>query len=708
MALHASSAAATLPMLPPDYHHEVAQELVAFFHGFYRFGAAPTQFNLDDPQYLQMLHNMMFASLTIGAIVFIVLCIIVIRRTILHIRSSYARSLSMESSSIEISAVILLTVLAISSLSGLLGEAQVDYSAGVVRHAMTNTSRLFESSQRLAWDSVNTSQSIKMLADDLLVSFNDTDLPSDAFKMSGEAQILFHASKELYNATDKLLPKNYAEQAKDWEYSYFMLKSTTNFAILAVALASFLSISSIGWSMVTPLRLSIFIILSVVPISHTLIGVYLSSTMMTADFCSAPMNSTMTLLHTTATVNYYLECPANASNPFVSYTDRLDQTKRLVSDLQKTLEIYAQQHGDVGMHMKSSFLDPIGARLEELETQALSFNATQSCQNVSAGIEHALNAYCEYGMLGLFWMWVHQIILCLVLFIGVVTSVLVYERVHMREVRSEMRYQLLSTYEDDNMEHLELKARLKEEDAHNWQLHASDADTSAPSTQRPLRRVAGVDISFLKGSNEHACASIVVLDFSTLELLYEAFTYVSLPAPYIAGFLAFREVPALTKLYDDLLERCPELAPDIILVDGNGILHPLGFGLASHFGVLREIPTIGVGKTFLHVDGLTKGDAKRMMQEAKAAGEQLVKIRGASGRVWAAALCGPRGVQNPVYVSVGHHVTLDTAIAVVLACSKYRVPEPIRQADIRSREVIREWETTGVLNTTLDRFTIHR
>lgn len=75
--------------------------------------------------------------------------------------------------------------------------------------------------------------------------------------------------------------------------------------------------------------------------------------------------------------------------------------------------------------------------------------------------------------------------------------------------------------------------------------------------RKALKRVAGVDISFLKGSNEHACASIVVLEYPSLSVLYEAFTYVSLPAPYIAGFLAFREVPALTKLYDDLRRRRP-------------------------------------------------------------------------------------------------------------------------------------------------------
>ncbi|EEY64366.1 uncharacterized protein PITG_02949 [Phytophthora infestans T30-4] len=207
--------------------------------------------------------------------------------------------------------------------------------------------------------------------------------------------------------------------------------------------------------------------------------------------------------------------------------------------------------------------------------------------------------------------------------------------------------------------------------------------------------IAGVDISFLKGSDEHACASVVVLDFPALTVLYEAFTYVSLPAPYIAGFLAFREVPALTKLYDDLRRRRPELLPDVTLVDGNGVLHPQGFGLASHFGVLENISTIGVGKTFLHVDGLTKPDVKALMAKAREDGSDLV---------WGAALCGTTGVKNPVYVSVGHMLSLDASVAIAQACSQYRVPEPIRQADLRSREVIRKWENAGAVDTTLDMY----
>lgn len=260
------------------------------------------------------------------------------------------------------------------------------------------------------------------------------------------------------------------------------------------------------------------------------------------------------------------------------------------------------------------------------------------------------------------------------------------------------------------VEQLELKQRLLEEDHVHWvvEKHTRDADSEVEDAGLPvkqLRRVAGVDISFLKGSNEHACASIVVLEYPSLRVVYEAFTYVSLPAPYIAGFLAFREVPALTKLYQDLQERCPESVPDVTLVDGNGILHPQGFGLASHFGVLMNIPTIGVGKTFLHVDGLTKGDVKQLMATAREKNDSVVKLEGESGKVWGAALCSAAGVHNPVFVSVGHLVSLASSLRIVDACSQYRIPEPIRQADIRSRQVIRDWEKSGV-NTTLDSYSV--
>ncbi|DBA04910.1 TPA: hypothetical protein N0F65_006912, partial [Lagenidium giganteum] len=728
-----------MALLPPDYHQQVARELVHFFHSFYRFGSGSNVFNMDDPAYQALFTNVILASMIIGGVVFVILCVIVLRRCYLHIRSAYSRRQSMSTHSVEVMAVVLLSILAFSSLSGLLGEAQVDYSAGVTVDAMTNASRQFHTANRSAQEAVFTTEDVRVKADNLIVSFNQSDLPQQAYQLTIDSIRLYHASKELANKTYHLLPRGVADMGTHMEKGYFALKASTNSAILVVALSSFMCMSAIGWSMAMPLRFSILLILSVVPVSHTLIGVYLSSAMMTADFCVEPLNSTMTLFPHSPVMDYYIECPASATNPFYAEVGSLQQQADKVMRVQAALDAYARGHGDVGQRMKHDFLDPIHDRLVHINEQITQFNRSQACNTTQHGYQRATASLCEYGMVGFFSMWVHQILLCMLLFVAVVTIVLVYERVYLRELCDDMRYQLVSTYEEDNIEHiylstdyvemaasvtmhdetreaweheqLVLKAQLIERDTVKWIVNGSGGDSENAGTdtlpEKPLTRVAGVDISFVKGSHTHACASIVVLEFGTWNVLYEAYTYVSLPAPYIAGFLAFREVPALSKLYNDLLARCPHLVPDVTLVDGNGILHPRGFGLASHFGVLMGIPTIGVGKTFLHVDGLTKDVVKHLMDEARERNTNVVKIQGQSGKIWAAALCGAAGVKNPTFVSVGHKMSLDSSLRVVEACSCFRVPEPIRQADIRSRTVIREWGTTGEIDTNLDRFNLH-
>jgi len=270
---------------------------------------------------------------------------------------------------------------------------------------------------------------------------------------------LLHSAKDLANQTSALLPANYADMAREWELSYFMLKASTNGAILAVALASFLSISSIGWSMVAPLRLSVIVILSIVPISHTLIGAYLAATMMTADFCVAPLNSTLTLLDATSVVEYYVACPANVTDlPFADASADFLSEHHVVSSLQQELEHYAELHGDTGARMKRDYLDPIGAELKTMAAHAEQFKVAQTCRDVSHTLARAAEKYCVYGMIGFFSMWGHQILLCAVLFVCVVASVLVYERVHIRELRLDVRYQLLSSYEEDDVEHVYLSA----------------------------------------------------------------------------------------------------------------------------------------------------------------------------------------------------------------------------------------------------------
>jgi len=90
-----------------------------------------------------------------------------------------------------------------------------------------------------------------------------------------------------------------------------------------------------------------------------------------------------------------------------------------------------------------------------------------------------------------------------------------------------------------------------------------------------------------------------------MEILHEDFEVETAEYPYIPGFLAFKEVPVYTVLFDRLKATRPELWPQLLFVDGNGVLHTRGFGCASHVGVLMDLPSVGVGKNVFAVDGIT-------------------------------------------------------------------------------------------------------
>lgn len=111
-------------------------------------------------------------------------------------------------------------------------------------------------------------------------------------------------------------------------------------------------------------------------------------------------------------------------------------------------------------------------------------------------------------------------------------------------------------------------------------------------------------------------AYIVVYDYQTMKIIYEDHEVETADYPYVPGFLAFKEVPVYTKLFDRLRGNAPDKWPQLLLVDGNGILHTRNFGCASHIGVLQDMPCIGVGKTVFYIDGLTK-------QIVKEKGEKL-------------------------------------------------------------------------------------
>ncbi|KAG9066188.1 hypothetical protein KI688_001409 [Linnemannia hyalina] len=252
-----------------------------------------------------------------------------------------------------------------------------------------------------------------------------------------------------------------------------------------------------------------------------------------------------------------------------------------------------------------------------------------------------------------------------------------------------------------------LKSNLVVVDDHpDWSLTLKDDNTHRLESTKGLQYVGGVDLSFIVGNNEDAIASLIVLSYPDFKVVYENHAKVKLTLPYIAGFLAFREVEPLLDLISTLRSTHPEFEPQVILVDGCGILHPRGFGLASHLGLLSNIPTVGCSKNYLVIDNdgpllgsnptALKKDFKKFVTTHPETHGLMPLTGTVTGKTYGAALAAAtgkaaEGAQNPIFVSIGHKVSLETAVALVRACSRFRVPEPIRQADLKSRNEIRKW-----------------
>ncbi|KAJ0968679.1 hypothetical protein J5N97_021556 [Dioscorea zingiberensis] len=235
-----------------------------------------------------------------------------------------------------------------------------------------------------------------------------------------------------------------------------------------------------------------------------------------------------------------------------------------------------------------------------------------------------------------------------------------------------------------------LKQKLVLEDCFAWTISSPDASSVENATEHNLKFIGGVDVSFLKDDPSMACAALVIVDAKTLDVVHEEFDLVRLQIPYFPGFLAFREAPILLDLLDKMKQSAHPFYPQILMVDGNGLLHPRGFGLACHLGVLVDLPTIGVGKNLHHVDGLTQSGVKKFLEAKENCDKDLICLVGRSGQVWGAAMRSIHCSTKPIYVSTGHRISLDSSIKVVKMCCRFRVPEPIRQADIRSRVFIQK------------------
>jgi deoxyribonuclease V len=181
--------------------------------------------------------------------------------------------------------------------------------------------------------------------------------------------------------------------------------------------------------------------------------------------------------------------------------------------------------------------------------------------------------------------------------------------------------------------------------------------------RRPVRRVGGVDVSYDRGSPV-LFAAVVVLDVESAEVVEVAGARARAIFPYVPGYLSFREIPPLLRAFAALSEP-----PDLLIVDGHGRAHPRRFGIACHLGVLLDLPTVGCAKSRLvgthREPGPRRGATTRLLE----------------GREVIGSVVRTRDRVKPVYVSVGHRITLDEARRSILSLARgTRLPEPIRAA----------------------------
>ena len=189
----------------------------------------------------------------------------------------------------------------------------------------------------------------------------------------------------------------------------------------------------------------------------------------------------------------------------------------------------------------------------------------------------------------------------------------------------------------------------------------------------PPATVTGLDISYAVGSRR-AVAAAVTVDLSSLHILEVATAQGAVPFPYVPGLLAFREIPLLLEALERLERR-----PEVLVCDGYGIAHPRRFGLACHLGVLLDLPSFGVAKNEFIGEYAEPGPRRGEWFPISEGEEVLGRAVRTQTEV------------NPVYVSVGHRVGLADATDLTVALSThFRVPEPTRQADIISRQVLRD------------------
>jgi deoxyribonuclease V len=192
--------------------------------------------------------------------------------------------------------------------------------------------------------------------------------------------------------------------------------------------------------------------------------------------------------------------------------------------------------------------------------------------------------------------------------------------------------------------------------AHETQVCLSKKIIREDRLPSQVRTVGGVDVSYV---GNIGIGAITVLDYESLELLETQVATCPVKMPYIPTLLSFREIPPAMAGINKL-----KIQPDVFLVDAQGLAHPYRCGFASHLGLVLGKPTIGAAKSRLIGDPLEVDGRTFLVDKDEVIGEVVTTKQGA----------------KPIYVSIGHMVSLEKAVKIVRHCSKGRIPEPLLQA----------------------------
>lgn len=203
------------------------------------------------------------------------------------------------------------------------------------------------------------------------------------------------------------------------------------------------------------------------------------------------------------------------------------------------------------------------------------------------------------------------------------------------------------------------------------QLHLSrlvfETIGSTPGVSNP-RFIMGLDSSYTGGAQ---IAVAVLYDAEKDEYAWRSHVLLKPSIPYVPGLLAFREAPGYIRL-----ARASPIPPDLLIVDGHGLAHPRGFGIASHVGLVLDKPSIGVAKKHLYGKIVEKDGRKIIVVKDTPVGEVVKTAR------------------SEIYVSIGHKITLDQAVTIVrkLLAPSHKLPKPLQEADTYSKKLRNQYK----------------